>query len=576
MIFIRDPAGDYQFPCDQHYPYSIYGYRCFDSFMPYTMFPDINPQMWSEITRYLDCKLYPEENKSSNGIGIRTTVMSYLQLDCTNDSTVCFRPTADEQMEFVFRFGPEIGLTDDDDIRFRIEDKDGNRVYEKQIFIPYMDPFTNPFGFPPFSMADTMRLFWDGRINFGLNDGHLADPALDSYRAIVQVLDSHGNPRMETNVESFDLVPTIDSVLVTHTPWYPPPDGGHIYIISIIRGKVDDSDDPQVDYRYFIPNGETYPGNLYFWDGHSYMFHDLIPVQFYENLNSPLHVVNWDNEHWGDISYNRYHVHDYGFIDENDYSHIAYENHDTTAWWGSNWKTMISNNVDWKSYDSHPHMRLLIRSEVSNKKAGYDINSFLSPGKWDAHKVVMSNHWFIYYYDDINYWAISQIGVPYYLRGSDPRGGKVPYLQMDCSGLITAGRIQEIGSDNNENYRLGSINVAAYVNHGYRYPDVNGQWYSTETLDIEPSESARGDLLVLANIIYDNNWSHITLLDRIDVDIETGYIYHGYIIHAKGDKIRSRRRVKYDNLLFVYRPYINGGIFGGGTWFYKFLRFEPQ
>jgi hypothetical protein len=192
-IFIRDPAGDVPLPCNQNYPYRIFGYRCSDSFMPYTMFPHIDPPEWSYLTRYLDCKLYAEENHSRNGIGIRTTIMAGLQLDCTNDSTVCFRPAAWERMEFIFRYGPEMGLTPDHDLRFKISDKDGIWVYEEPISIPYMEPIEDELGIPFTPSADTMILTWDGRQNIGENAGHLADPDLSSYNAVVQWLDQFGN-----------------------------------------------------------------------------------------------------------------------------------------------------------------------------------------------------------------------------------------------------------------------------------------------------------------------------------------------------------------------------------------------
>jgi len=154
-------------------------------------------------------------------------------------------------------------------------------------------------------------------------------------------------------------------------------------------------------------------------------------------------------------------------------------------------------------------------------------------------------------------------------------GGKTPYIKMDCSGLITAARIQEIGSENNQNYRLGWINVAAYVNHGYWYPDVNGEWYSTETIDIDATVASRGDLIALRKINEDA-WRHIVLLDRIYVDRVTGYIYRGHIIHAKGDAKNPKRRVKYDNLIGIYRPFMNGPTPFGGTWEYRLLRFENE
>ena len=570
-IFYRDQAGDIPIPCNQNYPLRIYGYRCRDGFMPYELFSHIDPPEWAYVTRYLDCKLYGDDNQAYNDIEMRTTVMAYLQLDCTNDSTVCFRPTAEERMEFVFRYGPEMGLNPEMDIRFRITDKDQHLVYEQTLLVPYLEqPFEDPFGLPPFSIADTMTLFWDGRVNVGPNYGHLADPALDSYSAIVQILDEYGNPDMETNIEIFDVVPTIDSVLVTHYPWYPPPDGGYIYIYSIIKGKVDDSDDPQTDYRYYIPNEEVLPGVVRFWDGESYMLHDLLPNMspeyFYEDLNTAINVNWWLDEYWGDLSYKWYHVKDYAYkVDEA--QGVSYPEKDTTAWWGPDWKTTIINNVDYKPYRGHPYMRLLVRSEVLNKKDEYTLNSGTSPDSVNAHKIMMSRHWFIFIYDDIIFWAISQIGVPYYY------GGKDPYVKMDCSGFVTAAKIQELGLEANEYLRLNYINVNAYINGEYTY---QGDPVSTGTFHILPGEAFRGDLVALKPIADTaTEYTHICIVDWINADRESNYIYHSYIFHARGRTQPDFRRVRFDNLLGEYPPFINGYNVYSGGYLYQFIRFTP-
>jgi len=339
---------------------------------------------------------------------------------------------------------------------------------------------------------------------------------------------------------------------------------------------VDDTDDPQTDYRYFIPNEEVLPGVIRFWDNESYKFHDLLPnvspEYFYEDLNTPFNVDWWLNEYWGDISYRWYHVRDWGYKIGED-SYVGYEDRDTTAWWGSNWKATIVNNVDYKIGQGHPYMRLLVRSEVSNNKYGYTLNSAASPGSNEAHKIMMSRHWFIFIYDDIIFWAISQIGVPYYY------GGKNPYAKMDCSGFVTAAKIQDMGIDANEYLRLGYINVQAYVNGWYLYPTLSDT-VPTGTFHILPSEAFRGDLIAIRRVGSPMDWSlaHIGIIDWINADKESNYIYHANLIHARGSIESYRRRVRFDNLLEVYRPFLGGYNFwfGNNRWFYKFLRFTPE
>jgi hypothetical protein len=510
------------------------------------------------------------------------TKMSYLQLDCTNDSTVCFRPAAGEDIEFVFRWGREMGLTPDNDVRFKVSDKDGIGVYEESLTLPdFEEPESDP-NFPRLNPPDTMIIVWDGRQNIGDNAGHLADPDLGSYNSIVQVFDDWGYPIMETNFEIFDVVPYIDSVLVTHYSWYPPGDyGDNKYIYSIIRGKHDDTDDPSLDYKLYIPQNETLPTNIRLWDSDSYMFSDVLPaspaIYFYELIDESIFVENWSSDKWGDLTYKWYHVRDWGYkIGDNSY--IDYEDRDTTAWWGSNWNTWIFNHAHWWEYLGHPYLRLLVRSQIVNTKNGYFLSSSISPGTSNSHKIIMSHFWGVGQDDDILYWAISQIGVPYYYTGDDPLGGKKPYIQMDCSGLVTAARIEDLEPGNNQNYRLNSNNVASYVAGSYTY---NGQQVSTLTEEILPSEAFRGDLVALRSYKHLDNWdiAHIGIIDWIVADPETQYIYNAYIIHAFGHGFDpNKRRVRYDNLLGTFRPMFNGNSynFTGGIYYYKFLHFNSE
>jgi len=45
------------------------------------------------------------------------------------------------------------------------------------------------------------------------------------------------------------------------------------------------------------------------------------------------------------------------------------------------------------------------------------------------------------------------------------------YKQIECSGLVTATRIQDIGPANNQNYRIGWIEADEYYAGRYWYYD---------------------------------------------------------------------------------------------------------
>jgi hypothetical protein len=548
-IFYRDPAGDIPLPCDQDYPLRIYGYRCTDGFMPYELFPEIDPPEWAEITRYLDCKLYGEDNQAYNDIMMRTTIMSYLQLDCTNDSTVCFRPAAGERMEFVFRYGPKIGLNPDMDIRFRISDKDANLVYEQPLIIPYVEPFEDPFGLPPFSLADTMILTWDGRVNTGPNAGHLADPALDSYCAIVQIMNQQGQPYMETNIETFDVVPTIDSVLVTHYPTYRPPHQGmDVNVYSLIRGKIDDSEEPSNNFRYYKQEGYAQQ-NLFVWDNETYKFWDLPSdrQQFYyeDNEVDLINLSTWKSEKYGNLEYKWFVNHDYRDYVPDVRQRIKYDDVvDTTDSWGNNWMATINTPTLWMEPDLQPYMRILTNSRVVNKKSDYILQEAKSDSGSSSHKIFFSEFYEIYG-RDIVYWAISHIGVPYFILDGL---NKIPYKKIECSGLVTACRIQQLGPNNNENFRIGWIQAKNYLSGSYYYFGS----HSTETEQVPATDPTitRNCLVSFRRHNHSANVSkHIAIIEDIDFDFTHEEISCCKIIHAWGENGPIDGRVRYDNML---------------------------
>jgi hypothetical protein len=477
-----------------------------------------------------------------------------LQLDCTNDSTVCFRPTAGENMEFVFRYGPEIGLGPDDDVRFRVMDKDGNRVYEQPLRIPYTIHIDDPFGGPGFPAPDTMRLFWDGRINFGLFSGHLADPALDSYRAIVQVLDGQGNPDMETNAETFDVVPTIDSVLVTHYPHFPPPSSDeNIDIYSIIKGKIDDSGQNSIDYKYYKPEG-NFQEVIAIWNGQTFEFWDRPSdrqQKYYEDSDSRLvDLLSWTGDKYGAIEYKWYVIHDYRDYIEGVRQRIIYSDEkDTTSNWGNSWKASISAPSYWMEAQLQPYMRLLTFSEVVNKKNEFKLQDKKSATGAAAHKVFLSEYNQVYE-RDIVYWAVSHIGVPYYILDGL---NKIPYKKIECSGLVTSCRIQQIGPNTNHNYRIGYITAKNYLIGGYWY---NG-WHLTETEQVPATDPgiSRGCLVSFRRHNHASNVSkHIAIIEDVDIDFLHETVTCCRIIHAYGENGPIDGRVRYDDMFEKLPP----------------------
>jgi hypothetical protein len=568
--FIRDPAGDEIIPCNQNYPYRTYGYRCYDSFKPYTLFPHIEPHEWSELTRYLDCTMYADENDAERDYTIRTTIMAGLQLDCTNDSTVCFRPTAGEDIQFVFRYAPEMGLNPEMDIRFRVSDKDGITVYDEPLFIPYHEPFQDEFDFPEISAPDTMVITWDGRQNMGDNAGHLANPHLDSYSAIVQIFE---NQIMETNIETFDVVPTIDSLMLTHYPWYPPPLlRAGIDVYTLIKAKIDDSESPEYNYRYYIPEGTYLPHEVSFWDGINFKYRDLPAewgqVFYYRDFRDwyNYNIYLWKSSKWGDISYKWIWVDDFaesGGAGPSWWQRPGYQDYDMTSFWGHNWKLHLQANLQWSRPALNVEMRLLLRSKVINYKDTYLLQDFITPGESESHAVITGpttkaiQNW------DINDWAITQMGTPYYTFGKDPypQMGKRPYVFNDCSGLVISARIQDIGVSQNEWYRLNHIAVFHMVQNYYPYPPPDGDPIPLGLTEITEAEAERNDIILIAE--KRKPFKHVVILDKL-LKLN-GIINRAYLIHAKGGNEPEYRQVRYDSFLGSYSRY---------KYNYKFLRFE--
>ena len=557
----RWPEGDNVLPCNQNYPMRGYGYRFSNGFKPANLYPGIPPEQWMNTTKYLDCALYGQHNNIDKNISIRGTLMSGLQLDRRNDTTMCFIPAKQEEMDFVFRYSPYIGLDSDSDIRFRVWNSSEELVYERPVQI--QDSGYEPGGpdFPGLPDPDSTWIFWDGRINRGANEGHLASPYLDPYTAKVQVFEND-EPLMETNAEEFNVVPWIDSVLVTHDYWFPPVNHGWFTdLYSLTRGKIDDSGAHENDYELYIPEGAEYPYNLTVWDGHSTVFRDAepnnSPVSYYENLQQEFSALRWDDSHWGQLSYKWFAVKD--TVNVADKYNIQYFDVDTTQSWGSEWSVTINNEVDWRVYSGLPYMRLLVKSGITNTYGNYGIQQKSSAGEQNAHKIIFTSGYSTI--QDLLFWAVSYIGVPYFSKLYVP---KVPYTKIDCSGLITAARIQDIGVENNQHFRINYISANDYVNGTYKYPDANGIDVTTETSQIEPSIATKNDIVGI-KLPNSTIYRHIAIVEQIIYDDETEEIRRCMIVHAWGKSRAEQRRVRYDNLLAEFPG-----------WTYAFLRFSDN
>ena len=412
---------------------------------------------------------------------------------------------------------------------------------------------------PPFGEPDSIWIFWDGRVNLGENEDHLGDPHQDPYSAKVQVFEDN-NPVMESNSEDFNIVPFLDSVAITHEFWYPPVDyGWFTTLFSVARARIDDTGEAASDHRFFVPNNAQYPPNLTLWNGEAMVFRDAqpnnSPVFYYEKIEEPFLAGEWDEEHWGTLTYQWHTVKD--TVNYNNRENVQYYDVDTTDWWGTDWAQTIVNDVNWRVYRGFPYMRILIRSGISGLINGYEIQQIMSAEGPDAHKVMYSNSYWGQH--DLLNWAISQIGTPYYSILGVP---KEPYLRIDCSGLVTASRIQQVGDPDQVNYRINYMNVQSFADGYYEYPPGSGNHVPTGTSYIDASEASRG-CLVMVRMPNTSNFGHIAIVEYIRYDYDRQIITHCYIVHAKGRRTAEQRRVKFDNLLGSYPG-----------WDYQFLSFS--
>jgi len=367
---------------------------------------------------------------------------------------------------------------------------------------------------------------------------------------------------MMTNIERFSVVPMMDSLMLTHSPSYPPPQQ-YIpdTIFSVIRARIDDSSNPLLNLRYYIPPaapGQTNPDQLGFWINERqtdyYQFWDADnganQKLYYENNSAQdIDLNTWDTELFGDLNYYWKVIHDIrqGTFEVN-YSNVI----DTSQYWGRNWRAEVTTPFNWSQPRSFPYMRLLTISEAENINNGYTLQADTSASEKTAHKVIFSyNTWATNL--DIVDWAITHIGVPYAIKDGTT---KLPYEKIDCAGLVTATKIQEIWECGNPGLAVGPIISLNYYNGDY------GNLHLTDRIDRPPDDedfvrqAGRGFLLFIHKQgDVSPAWKdsrHIMIVYYSTYDSLTNMPSRCWVVHAPGHPLD---RVRYDNALARYRPY---------------------
>ena len=568
IILQRSPEED-EVSCDPDYPLRYFAYTSEDLIKPVDLWPGYND--WNLTAKQLSCNFGAEENDLDLPASIVVYVLANLNLDRLNDSTECFIPVNGETMDFEFRFSEDLHLDDNSYIGFIVRNGNYDWVYKTPLIFgdAHEEPGGNDWGIPDPPQMYTIPVSWDGRNNQDLLDpGHFVDPDLGPYQAYVYITDDDGE--IMSNIEGFNVVPMIDSVLVTHTPWYPPPPlETDIQIYSLAKGKIDDSGNPAVDYRYYIPEGENYPFGLGFWDGQTNRFWDLSPnnwgvVEYYKYLDNwePSPVLPWNNENWGSLSYKWYRIDDYalqGGEDDTWWQQLYYENVDFTQSWGDTWNIIINNGPEWWIPWDQMKMRFFVRSEIINTKNNIIIQQNISAP--DSSHLIITGPVKPFEYYDIVDWAITELGTPYYTFARPPWPYKTPYTIVDCSGLVIGARIQDIGSLENSWYRLNNITVQHLVDGQYNYPWPDGPLVSTQTSPILPSDANRTDLIAF-RLNENYKWGHIGIIEKYRYDYDNNQISRCFVIHAVGKSTAGNRRVRRDS---IFRWY--------SGWDYNFLRF---
>lgn len=517
----------YRYPeLDQEPPCHMWDF-CFYTFA-YMSDSDIRPkdlwlytdEQWNELKRDMTINLTGAENQVQNDISAKVWVQYLLHLDCLNDTSVCFIPADDEKMEFLFTYSKYLDLDPESKVKMLISNRNGPVIYSKELVMP-------PVGHDDPAFKE-MLLNWDGRCNTGTATGHLADPELSPYQAYISWEQSDG---LKSNKEKFDVEPKIDSILITHHIWYPPP-GPIIYqdvvLSSVIKGKIDDQN-PDNDYRYYLyGNSHMQPEYDHRWSGddHKYTDGSQTDYDFYEDLESAAFSEfpqrRWQINEWGPIRYEWWVIHDQREGNSGkllDYS----DRQDTTEWWGDDWTACVE-----APYDEVNRKRLLVFNRLYHTRLGYPVQDCISSKDEDAHKVIFGPIEGPEGRDNI-YWSSTHIGVPY------GYGAKISYKHIDCSGLCIASQIQENdGPLHSGNYiiDLGNTNADMLVR------DIKGGSHGSPghihtTVVVTDANAQRGDMIGL-NHNTPPPWGHIANISYAVYDFGHDEFSDLFIYEAKG------------------------------------------
>ncbi len=573
----RSPEED-EVSCDPDYPLSYFAYTAEDLINPVDLWPVYYD--WDRTARQLSCNFGAEENDLDQPASIVVYVLANLNLDRLNDETECFIPVNCETMDFEFRFSEDLHLDDNSYINFIV--RNGNYEWVNNTPLIFGDAHEysggNDWGIPDPPQMYTIPISWDGRDNQSPNSGHLVDPDLGPYQAYVLITDMMG-PIM-SNIEGFNVVPMIDSVLVTHHPFYPPTQIFPTTVYSVIRGKIDDSDDPSLDYRYYIPPPDPpyqNPTSLGFWKNENnsnyYKFQDFDGEKFYENNSSQTIILNeWDPEKFGELQYRWMAIKDQriGTTDQVSYETVV----DTTAQWGDTWDIELIRPWMWWRPETMPYMRILTYSIIDNAKNDYLLQGGISATGVDAHKLIFMDEWAQGPFDMPD-WAVSHIGVPY------TYGIKNPYISNDCGGFVTACRIEELGPGAQHDLSIDRLASISYYDHVIWY---NGRIF-TETVsdprqdpDLEPGY--RGLILFINEKDYEHPWDghrHILIVEKMDFLEEYPNVpipRTCRVLHARGGRHnRQLGRVRFEDAVETYAPYFDVEGYRDNEWEWTFLKF---
>ena len=374
ITLFRWPEGDGRF-CEGS-PMKDYAYRTQEKHIPFDLW-DLTPREWAGVFRPLDCNFSKYDNGTDNSLEERFYVVSDVALDCLNDTTVCFVPAKEECIDFIFYYCTSTGIDMTSEVTFYVKDNYDHLLYSQPVGVVNWPGPGSPSIY-------SVYLRWDGRNNL-FSEGHLADPDNGPYHAWVEANVGPVLTTYLTSIEDFFVVPSIDSILLTHAPSYPPPGAGETTnLYAIIRGKVDDDAlIPENNYRYYHAPDIFAPDILSVWDGgdHSYHFHDL-PTgppdperqqYYFENNNTRiLELREWNQYLWGPLTYNWFVYHDYRYRQYGQ-EQVLYQKIDTSGTWGHGWKVTLGAPRNWAYAQQIPYMRLLTAADIINNRNLYHV-----------------------------------------------------------------------------------------------------------------------------------------------------------------------------------------------------------